>query len=284
MPRQVQSIQYKNWCFTLNNYTEDSYANVQAYAERYASYAVIGKERGESGTPHLQGYLQLEARCRFETIKARTDPGIHLEPARGTPLSNRTYCIKDGDFWEHGQLAHERGSKSSREEIVVDFRARMVRGRQGMVEFADSFPATYFFSGHALLRNYAHLVSPAERPAISVDWFFGPPGSGKSRRAHAELPGAFVKEPRTKWWNGYYFEREVIIDDFGPSGIDINHLLRWFDRYKCYVESKGGMLALLAERFIVTSNFHPDQVFSFGGELNPQLPALMRRINLIEFH
>lgn len=74
----------------------------------------------------------------------------------------------------------------------------------------------------------------------------------------------------------------VIIDDFGPGGIDINHLLRWFDRYKCFVETKGGMVPLFATTFIVTSNFHPEQLFKFGDEINPQLPALMRRIVVSE--
>lgn len=75
-------------------------------------------------------------------------------------------------------------------------------------------------------------------------------------------------------------EKDVIIDDFGPNGIDINHLLRWFDRYRCYVENKGGMIALYADNFIITSNFHPSEIFSFAGETNVQLPALMRRIDL----
>lgn len=93
---------------------------------------------------------------------------------------------------------------------------------------------------------------------------------------------AYIKEPRTKWWNGYLCEKCVIIDDFGPGGIDINHLLRWFDRYKCYVENKGGMIALHADDFIVTSNFKPCEIFKFGDEVNPQLPALMRRIVMEE--
>lgn len=72
----------------------------------------------------------------------------------------------------------------------------------------------------------------------------------------------------------------MIIDDFGPNGIDINHLLRWFDRYKCSVETKGGMVALYATTFIVTSNFEPCDVFTHDGIVNPQLPALLRRITL----
>ena len=107
---------------------------------------------------------------------------------------------------------------------------------------------------------------------------------GKSRLAHETLPEAYIKDPRTKWWNGYLCHSDVIIDDFGPNGIDINHLLRWFDRYKCLVETKGGMVALYATTIIVTSNFHPQDIFKFGDEVNVQLPALMRRINIEEMN
>lgn len=79
-------------------------------------------------------------------------------------------------------------------------------------------------------------------------------------------------------------ETQVIIDDFGPNGIDINHLLRWFDRYKCYVEIKGDMCPLMAVDFIVTSNFHPSQVFvdPKDGGTHPQMEALLRRLEIIE--
>lgn len=102
-----------------------------------------------------------------------------------------------------------------------------------------------------------------------------------------------MKEPKSKWWNHYLLEKEVIIDDYGPACIDINHLLRWFDRYKCYVESKHGMLPLYADKFIITSNFHPRDLFKSSttrfefssstivSEEHPQLPALMRRVEVI---
>lgn len=79
-------------------------------------------------------------------------------------------------------------------------------------------------------------------------------------------------------------EKTVIIDDFGPKGIDMNHLLRWFDRYKCNVEVKGGMVPLHADTFIVTSNFSPSECFRLeNGEEHPQIAALLRRIS-VEHH
>lgn len=78
-------------------------------------------------------------------------------------------------------------------------------------------------------------------------------------------------------------EVTCIIDDFGPGGIDINHLLRWFDRYKCLVESKGGMIALHVSKFIVTSNFPPHECWvDKDGVPHPQMDALYRRIEIIK--
>lgn len=79
-------------------------------------------------------------------------------------------------------------------------------------------------------------------------------------------------------------QTECVIDDFGPNGIDITRLLVWFDRYPCLVETKGGMSPLCVTKFIVTSNFHPEECFKDSmGVVHPQTPALLRRINLQEF-
>lgn len=271
----------KAYCFTLNNYSDEEYESIKKSLDEQCSYYIIGKEIGELGTPHLQGYALFKRAYRFNSIKDRYLPRCHIEVAAGSADSNRRYCSKQGSYVEGGTIPQ---GGSTRDEIALAFVSSMSRGRHGMVEFAASQPGTWYYSGHNLLRNYYTLQPAIDRPDYRVTWLWGKPGVGKSRRAHCEMDQAFVKEPRTKWWNGYCLEEEVIIDDFGPGGIDINHLLRWFDRYKCYVESKGGMLPLYAFKFIVTSNFHPSQIFKFGDEEHPQLPALMRRISCIEMN
>lgn len=273
----------KSYCFTLNNYTEDEYQRVQATCRDESVYAIVGREVGEQGTPHLQGYIRFKRAYRFATITNRLLPRSHVEVARGSPRSNREYCSKSGDFQEYGELPSSTEGGSNRDALGRQFAEDARDGIGGITRFADNNPGTWYFSGHNLLRNYFTLQRPVDRPGIRVSWYFGLPGVGKSRRAHEELPDAYIKEPRTKWWNGYFGEREVIIDDFGPQGIDINHLLRWFDRYKCYVENKGGMMPLLAETFIVTSNFHPHDVYKDkDGVPHPQTEALLRRCNIVE--
>lgn len=269
----------RGYAFTCNNYTEDEFERISRACSDFAQYAIIGREVGEQGTPHLQGYIRFKRAYRFSTVKDRHLPRCHVEVARGSPRQNRDYCSKGGNFTEFGELPAEHASSCSRDELATQFATSMEDGGGGVAGFAGRYPGTWYFSGHNLLRNYWSLQEPVERPGISVSWYYGEPGVGKSRRAHGELPGAFVKDPRTKWWNGYMGQKEVIIDDFGPMGIDINHLLRWFDRYKCTVETKGGMMPLLADKFVVTSNFHPQDVYKDKeGVLHPQTAALERRL------
>lgn len=274
----------KAYCFTLNNYTEDECSAIIRVCETESRYAIFGYEVGESGTPHLQGYIIFKRSYRFKTIKDRFLPRCHIEIAAGSAHRNHAYCSKGGNFREFHELPPDSKEGGTREEVARRFADACGSGLPGVRSFAESDPGTWYYSGHNLLRNYLTLQPTVERPNINVQWYFGPPGVGKSRRAHDEYPDAYIKEPRTKWWNGYMLEKEVIIDDFGPGGIDINHLLRWFDRYKCLVENKGGMIPLYAERFIVTSNYHPRQVFSFAGEEHVQLPALLRRLIIIELN
>jgi hypothetical protein len=213
-------------------------------------------------------------------LKDKLSSRAHLEVARGSPESNKEYCSKEGDFVEFGVCPAPNGHKS-RDELAVEWNEAFGNGRGALADFGAANPGCYGFSRHTLLRNSLASAVPTARPGIRVAWFYGEPGVGKSRMAHERLPDAFVKDPMTKWWTGYMLERTCIIDDFGKRGIGINHLLRWFDRYKCYVETKGDVVPLLVDNFIVTSNFHPRDCFENpDGSVHDQIDALLRRVHV----
>lgn len=289
----------KQYCFTLNNYSDEEYSGILRSLRLYTDYFIVGKEIGDQGTPHLQGYFILKVKDRITGCRTKVSSRAHFEVARGSPSHNRVYCSKGADFEECGACPEGsvfKGLKKDRDELALEFRSALAAGRVGVAKFADDNPGCFAWSGHTLLRNTVGNAGTISRPDISVRWLYGAPGVGKSRFAHDTYPDAFIKEPRTKWWTGYMLEKDVIIDDYGPQCIDINHLLRWFDRYKCYVETKGDIIPLHACNFIVTSNFHPRELFrsdvyKFDTSNDtsskcivehPQLPALLRRIQLIE--
>jgi len=89
----------KRWCFTLNNYTEEELSTVTKISEnKKFDFFIFGKEVGESGTPHLQGYLEAKNAIRFKTLKNDLSPRVHLEVAKGTRKDNIKYCSKDSDY------------------------------------------------------------------------------------------------------------------------------------------------------------------------------------------
>jgi len=71
------SFYVKNWCFTFNNFVDEESFNLAVFGEFIAadgdeslfSYFVFGRETGEGGIPHLQGYFCLRSKQRLITIK-----------------------------------------------------------------------------------------------------------------------------------------------------------------------------------------------------------------------
>lgn len=83
----------KRICFTKNNYTPE---DVEALLkDPKFSYIVFGKETGESGTPHLQGYAEFHKVSKYKAIAKRH--AMHCEVTRGTQEEAVNYCKKDGD-------------------------------------------------------------------------------------------------------------------------------------------------------------------------------------------
>lgn len=114
---------------------------------------------------------------------------------------------------------------------------------------------------------------------ITVYW--GRTGTGKSRRAWDEASlSAFPKDPRSKFWDGYNNHEHVVIDEF-RGGIDISHVLRWFDRYPVVVEVKGSSVVLRATRIWITSNLDPRKWYPDLDE--ETLSALLRRLTITHF-
>lgn len=116
----------KNWCFTLNNYSNEEYDHLSGLVEgEECSYIVFGKEVGESGTPHLQGFVSFSKRVYLSDVKKRVSNRAHFELARMIPESIK-YCKKDGDFYEEGVIPSGQGKRSDIDDFKMDVKAGML--------------------------------------------------------------------------------------------------------------------------------------------------------------
>ena len=93
----------KHWCFTINNYDASDEQRLKRLAvDGSVGYLVFGREVGDSGTPHLQGFVSFKGRKRLTQVKDKVGERAHLEVAMGSPSEAADYCMKDGDFFLAG--------------------------------------------------------------------------------------------------------------------------------------------------------------------------------------
>lgn len=92
-PRFVPS---KHWCFTLNNWEIQELETLETVCKEKEIKYCIGKEVGENGTPHLQGFISSKTKIRpMETFKNKR---IHWEKCKGNEEQNIKYCTKDNNY------------------------------------------------------------------------------------------------------------------------------------------------------------------------------------------
>jgi len=109
----------KNWCFTLNNYSDNEVDVLrELFNSSTVNYALFQREVGKEGTPHLQGYISFESRKRLTAIKKLVGDRANLRVAKGTALQNRDYCSKEetavpGSLEEFGEVPEEKSGKRS---------------------------------------------------------------------------------------------------------------------------------------------------------------------------
>jgi hypothetical protein len=161
-------------------------------------------------------------------------------------------------------------SKTDWERVWVDAKAGKL----------DAIPPRIRVISYRTLRSIAADHDKPLPVVRTVHVFWGLTGTGKSRRAWDEAGmDAYCKDPRSKFWCGYQGEDNVIIDEF-RGGIDIAHLLRWFDRYPVRVEIKGSSVPLVSSKVWITSNLEPKWWYPDVDEATRD--ALLRRLIIIQ--
>lgn len=166
----MPSPQGTRWCFTLNNPTEEEEQRCVDQLES-ARYGIIGRETGESGTPHLQGFVIFQSNKRLRFLKNWL-PRAHFEVARGTSVQASLYCKKDDDFDEFGELPTNQGRRTDLEEIISwgeEFERREGRPPTSP-EIAREQPQAYLRYPRITRLFQARAETPALQEGTPQEW------------------------------------------------------------------------------------------------------------------
>lgn len=104
------AIRDRHWVFTLYNPSAEEAAGAFLSPQESVEFFVLGREVGEEGIPHLQGYIVLNQKKDLKWVKANIHKTAQWEIMRGTPKQVSDFCKKNGDFVEVGELPDAAGS------------------------------------------------------------------------------------------------------------------------------------------------------------------------------
>lgn len=150
-------MQGKYWCFTINNYVPEDDPCQWVGSRTGVSYVVYQKEKGASGTPHLQGYCELTAKKKLGGMK-KIHPRACWDIRKGTQAQAIAYCKKQDETyvagpWEEGHpFVSQQGKRTD-----IEAAAHTARD-EGLDEVVQEYPAEYakYHAGMEKLAQYAH--------------------------------------------------------------------------------------------------------------------------------
>jgi len=257
----------RRFCFTWNNYPETAEHQIRTFHEtRQAIYTIVGREIGENGTPHLQGYFHLKARMGFRALK-QIFPSIHIEKAKGNAEQNKKYCSKELDFFELGTCPRTSGqsSKQSWKEILSAAEA-------GNWDFLKrEHPRVWVTMSEKLISKRIPRTVVLEGAVIENEWWYGSTGTGKSKLAWEKYGAICYQKMLNKWWDGYDTQPVVVIEEWSPKNeVTASALKIWADRYPFTAQIKGGVLQKIRPaKIIVISNYPLYDCFPDSRDADP---------------
>lgn len=268
-------------CFVINNYSDEEIQVYRDFADRCKG--LVGYfEVGESGTPHIQGYGEFKSQMTFLRLK-KWFPRADIRERLGTPEQAWKYCMKGEqthEEWEyyrdnHGGGWHGPNWGLNAQELIthgtyseqgkrteIHAAVDIIRNGGTIADVIECHPGVAVKYARGIEMVYNEMAVPRDLgrcPEIIVRW--GESGVGKTYSAkHEDWPDecSYKWSPGTvgKWWNMYKGELKVHIEEFRGS-IKFSTLLDLLDGYEFKVETKGGMMQCMAEKFVICSPVHP---------------------------
>lgn len=268
---------YRCVCFTLNNYTEEEYESICLWKK--PTYLVVGKEIAPTtGTPHLQGYVEFDNSVKGKYLKKFNS---RISWRRRYKDSNakacRTYCIKDGIFFEKGEI-----SKQGERSDLHSTRDAIANNETTVEQIVMENP--YLF--HQYGRTLQKLEDIANRKKYRTwqtkgIWYHGETGVGKSHKAFENYDPTthYVLQNDNGWWDGYTGQKVVIMNEFRGQ-IPFEELLQLTDKWPHAVKRRAREpMPFLAETIIVTSPMTPQQLYG-NFHSKDSIKQLLRRFEV----
>jgi len=268
------NIGSRNFCFTINNYTNNDLTCLNNILnDKHVRYCISAKEIGKQGTPHIQGYIELNSPMRMKALNLLLGNRASLRIRRGSSDENVIYCKKDGDFKEMG--SRSKSGQGARSDLYSMMEC--IRENVPELEMCEIMPETCarFMRFASYYRSLVEAEASKPFRFVTTIVVIGKKGQSKSRWVREQDPDIFEVNCMDPFpFDGYQGEKSIILDDFGGK-LPYSQMLRILDGYRLRLSIKGGHRYAMWDRVYITDNDLPDTWYQKG------LRSLRRRIHYI---
>ena len=178
----------RNYIITLNNPEGDAEEILRGLIDDSKVVYVVGQlELGDNMTPHIQAFIGLNAPMLMSYIK-KLLPRAHIESARDVAAS-KAYCQKEDTRiagpWQFGEDKQEKIKTGS----GISAKRMLEMTEEQLLELTGQ----QYLIAKKVKIEHSKTIQPFLPADVRGEWFYGVPGAGKSRKAHSENPGAYLK-------------------------------------------------------------------------------------------
>lgn len=277
----------RNWCFTINNYTEKDINDLNELKDMYILYSY--ETCPTTGTPHIQGYLYYQPKISMKALSKKI-PRANLQIAKGDLNDNKTYIIgpyeKDGKIKPYNPNHKEIGisPKQGKRTDLDDIRDQIVNGETTTDDIAINNPMLYHQYARTLTKIEDIMMRKKYRTEMTKGiWYYGSAGTGKSHKAHENYhPDThYTWKTDNGWQDGYTQQETVIINEFRGE-IKYKDLLELVDKYPYSLNRRGKEpVPFTSKLVIITSSLPPSEIYT-NLHQKDSLEQLTDRFQIIE--
>jgi len=134
VPGRRQRQRSRGWTLTLNNHTDQETTTLLDQCTVSGASFIIQEERGDNGTPHLQGFVHFRHQTAFSTLR-QWNHRIHWERAVSITASVR-YCSdpakRAGRIWASGYTYQDRDLRLIEENDMHEWQSTLLADVRGV--------------------------------------------------------------------------------------------------------------------------------------------------------
>ncbi len=176
IPPDPDRLRLRSAVCTNNNFTKEDVGKLILFASTdNCTYLVYGEEVGETGTPHLQIFLQLKDAVTRRSLCKKLFPAFFEKAYASNPKDSAGYCMKGEDTskpysqyfdkpsptWRGAQFG-EISQQGKRSDLAAA--CERIQDGSSMRELASEHPETYVRFHRGFDRLRAVLMPPPQPP------------------------------------------------------------------------------------------------------------------------